>query len=655
VTRTASDPAIQAIYEAGHRIVGRYLVRERIGGGPLGVVFRAEDVASGGRTVAVKVLWPELTPDDGARGRFMAVATVARNVSTKYAGAVTDVFVDVVRGTPVCVVVSAILQRPTLAARLEERLRNSEPMLAVEAQPIVSQIGVGLSAIHAAGLVHGNLKARNIFFPDEQVQIADVGIAGGLAPEMVAQAEASLGRDTGRAPEAAAGEPWSRAGDIYSFGVIVGQMMGMFPPNQDYEVPSAISDVVWRALSENPRERFADVDAFASALLVTFERGERQTSGIGLRAVGPGPARHESPVRGSGGEDFATVAGALDVSQGKRELPSSPTLQRRAPSVLLDPSVESLTPVTRPPFNLGSSGGNRQLPALQPQLPPGPVAGTPRVRVPFPLILLLLFATASLALAILYNVVDVRFDAQVAEKAPALQRLHPERRSAAPVAAAPASTMAPQPAPAAIGPEGTMAGADGGSVVAPVGAGAGGADETQVKANVVAPAAAAGPVPRPPPVCGPGARRTPGGPSSCISAYEYPSARTVPRVGVTLSQARALCVERGQRLCRKTEWEDACRGEQGGGYPYGPAAVRNVCNTVGRGRILAPSGSFHRCRTPTGIYDLVGNAAEWVEEGAIKGGDVRTGVAEARCGLTRTVPSAFRSPTVGFRCCADLR
>jgi serine/threonine-protein kinase len=651
VTRTASDPAIQAIYEAGHRIVGRYLVRERIGGGPLGVVFRAEDAVSGGRTVAVKVLWPELTPDDGVRGRFVAAATVARNVSTKYVGAVTDVFVDVVRGTPVCVVVGALLQRPTLASRLEERLRNSEPMLAVEAQPILSQIGVGLSAIHAAGLVHGNLKARNIFFPDEQVQIADLGIAGGLSSAVVAQAEASLGRDTGRAPEAAAGEPWSRAGDIYSFGVIVGQMMGMFPPNQDYEVPSAISDVVWRALSENPRERFADVDAFATALLVTFERGERQTRGIGLRAVAPGPARHESPVRGSGGEDFATVAGALDASQSKRELPSSPTLQRRAPSVLLDPSVESLTPVTRPPFNLGSSCGNRQLPSLQQQAPAGAVPRTPRVRVPFPLILLLMFATASLALAVLYNVVDMRFDAQVKEKAPALQRLHPERRTAAPVAAAPAVTMVAQPAPAATRPDGTAAGVDSGGVGARAGAGTGGADGTPVEANV----AAAELVSRPPPVCGPGAKRTPGGASSCISAYEYPSARTVPRVGVTLSQARALCAERGQRLCRKTEWEDACRGEQGVGYPYGAAAVRNNCNTVGRGRSLAPSGSFHRCRTPTGIYDLVGNAAEWVEEGAIKGGDVRTGVAEARCGLTRTVPSAFRSPTVGFRCCADLR
>ena len=65
------------------------LIRERIGGGPLGVVFRAEDAVSSGRTVAVKVVWPELTPDDGARGRFVAAATLVRNVSTKYVGAVT--------------------------------------------------------------------------------------------------------------------------------------------------------------------------------------------------------------------------------------------------------------------------------------------------------------------------------------------------------------------------------------------------------------------------------------------------------------------------------------------------------------------------------------------------------------------------------------
>jgi hypothetical protein len=255
-----------------------------------------------------------------------------------------------------------------------------------------------------------------------------------------------------------------------------------------------------------------------------------------------------------------------------------------------------------------------------------------------------MFATASLALAILYNVVDMRFDAQVAEKAPALQRLHGDRRATVPVAAAPAVTMPAQPAHVAAQPDsGVKAGTDGGD------------GTSQAAAHVAAAVPAAPPVAKPPPICGPGVKRAVGGPPSCISAYEYPSAKVVPRVGVTLSQARALCAERGQRLCRKKEWEDACRGEQGLGYPYGAVAIRNQCNTVGRGRTLAPTGSFRRCRTSTGVYDLVGNAGEWVEEGAIKGGDVRTAVAEARCGLTRTVPPAFRSPTVGFRCCADLR
>lgn len=639
MTRTENDPAAQSLYEAGDRIVGRYLVRERVGAGPLGVVWHGEDAVTG-VAVAIRAIWPELTADDAVRGRFAAASTAARNIASKYVVGVSDVLIDVVRGAPVCVVIGALNRRRTLASRLEERLRNSEPMLAVEAQPIVSQLGVGLSAIHRAGLVHGNLKARNVFMADDELQIADVGVAAALPPDQVAQAQAALGRDTGRAPEAVAGGPWGRAGDIYSFGVLVGQMLGMFPPNQDYEVPSAIADVVWRALAENPRERYADVDAFASALLTTFERGERQ-AGVGLRAIGPSPGRHESPALGSGGEDFAAVTGALDGASRERELRAQPILSRRAPSVLVEAAGDSLTPVTLPPFVPGQMltppgpGGSTSV-------PPPAVPGQTRVRVPFPLVLLLLFATASLALAILYNVVDMRFDAQVVDRAPVLQRLQHERTSQpTPAVAAPVAT----PAPA------SEQQADAGGVATrPTGEGAEPTDERGPKVPVAALAARSAT-----PVCGPDAKRSVGGPTFCISAYEYPSAKLPPRVGVTLAQARALCAERGQRLCRQQEWESACKGDGGFAYPYGTTAVDDHCNTRRRGGALARTGSFRRCRTPTGVYDLAGNAAEWVDEGVIKGGDLRTTAAEARCGLSRTVPSTFRGPTVGFRCCADLR
>lgn len=130
----------------------------------------------------------------------------------------------------------------------------------------------------------------------------------------------------------------------------------------------------------------------------------------------------------------------------------------------------------------------------------------------------------------------------------------------------------------------------------------------------------------------------------CIDTHEYPGAGQKPKVGVALTAAKSLCAKEGKRLCTGQEWLTAC----GKAYPYGNEYRPNVCN-VDSG-VLKESGSMPECRTPQGVYDLVGNASEWAADGLVHGGDV-SGGAGNRCDTSskRLLPG----PTNGFRCCAS--
>lgn len=130
----------------------------------------------------------------------------------------------------------------------------------------------------------------------------------------------------------------------------------------------------------------------------------------------------------------------------------------------------------------------------------------------------------------------------------------------------------------------------------------------------------------------------------CIDRHEYPGRGKVPLHGVDLQRARAACHARGARLCTVEEWLRAC-GER---FPYAGRYDAERCNTGGS-RLL-PSGSRPGCRSRWGVYDLSGNASEWVESGVSLGGDARQTGGMVSCRAS----SDEAGPFTGFRCCADL-
>jgi serine/threonine protein kinase len=180
-----------------------------------------------------------------------------------------------------------LLGGETLAARLEHG-----PLPADEVLPIARQMGAALAAAHRAGLVHGDFKPSNVMLvPDgkgERVVVTDFGTAPAMADVAWVTPETVAGTPAYMAPEQARGRKPTPAADIYSFGVVLFEMVtGALP----HEGPTAIDllqrrvdelaptpaslredlDPRWelvilRCLEPEPEDRFATIDEVVRAL-----------------------------------------------------------------------------------------------------------------------------------------------------------------------------------------------------------------------------------------------------------------------------------------------------------------------------------------------------------------------------------------------------
>ena len=164
--------------------------------------------------------------------------------------------------------------------------------------------------------------------------------------------------------------------------------------------------------------------------------------------------------------------------------------------------------------------------------------------------------------------------------------------------------------------------------------------------------------------------------SFCMDRYEFKNKKDeLPIVGITWYEAKNSCESIGKRLCTESEWTFACEGEDIKPYPYLDGYLRNeeACDQTHIPMPVGlpksewskyyqghPSGSFPRCVSSFGVYDLVSGVDEWVvnESGhpfisALKGG-YGTNRVRTRCQVkTEAHGPSFSYYQIGTRCCKD--
>jgi serine/threonine-protein kinase len=296
--------------------LGHYDLGERIGAGGMGEVFRARDEHLD-REVAIKVLPPGMLADPIARRHFHQEALALSKLNHPNIATVYDF--DTQRGK------DFLVMEYIPGLTLSEMLSHG-PLPAKEVAELGMQMAAGLAAAHQEGVIHRDLKPRNIrITPNGRLKILDFGLARlmtGLDPseELTASQSQSwvlAGTLPYMAPEQLRGEPADRRSDIWAAGVVLYEMATARLPFSERVHPATADAIQHRPVP--PPRKFAESlwPRLEQVILKCLEKHphDRYQSAEelleGLRAADGSPAELEWSV------------GRMQVGQWKRIVPRS--------------------------------------------------------------------------------------------------------------------------------------------------------------------------------------------------------------------------------------------------------------------------------------------------------------------------------------------
>ena len=308
-------------------LVGGYEIVRLIGEGGMGAVYEAVNKALGKRA-AVKVIAKELARRPDVVERFQREA---RTIAAIDDPNVVDIFdLNEIDGA------SCILMPLIGGVSLEELCRQMERVPVLEAFVIGVQIASGLDAVHAAGVVHRDIKPQNIMIERRQrrryfVRIVDFGVAKILDARLAAgyrsRTLSVVGTLGYMAPEQASGRDVDARADVYAFGVLLYRMLTGRTPYEDDTLYGLIEKQVQRAPFPRPRELRPDLPAiWDEAIMACLEvdRAKRLGSVKELAQLltrgtpnGEGMLRVLAPrlcIDAQLGPEGVTLTGDLDLS-----------------------------------------------------------------------------------------------------------------------------------------------------------------------------------------------------------------------------------------------------------------------------------------------------------------------------------------------------
>ncbi|HEY4572578.1 MAG TPA: serine/threonine-protein kinase, partial [Thermoanaerobaculia bacterium] len=260
--------------------VSHYRILDRLGGGGMGVVYRAIDLKLD-RPVALKFLSSQRGSSEEHKRRFIREARAASaldhpNICTVYE----------IDQTPdgALFIAMALCEGETLRDRIARG-----PLPVGEAVEIAEQVAAGLARAHGRGIVHRDVKPGNVIVaPDGRVKLVDFGIAKLSDQSRLTRAGTTVGTAGYMSPEQLHGEEPDPRTDVWSLGVVIYEMVtGHSPFEADSEtetvkailrraprpmgslhpgVPPALERIVERALAKRLEDRTGSMDAMSAEL-----------------------------------------------------------------------------------------------------------------------------------------------------------------------------------------------------------------------------------------------------------------------------------------------------------------------------------------------------------------------------------------------------
>ena len=301
-----------------HASIGPYRLISGLGAGGMGRVFLAE--SDGGARVAIKVVHPHLLERPGYRERFLREVDMGMRVVHPNVVRTLDAGTVLEDGKPVDYLAMEFVEGRTLRALLDDLWRTPEPLC----RHVGREIAKGLEAVHAAGILHRDLRPENVLITkDHVVKVMDLGVAR-LVEESarLSQSGVFVGSVAYAAPEQIkdGGRDIDHRVDLYALGITLYELAcgrHPFPEeeiaralfrqlNEDPSPPSKLEptltpffdEVVLELLARDPEQRFPTAHAVRAAL----EEGETsawwQDRARTLRARTQRPLRR--PARAAG-------------------------------------------------------------------------------------------------------------------------------------------------------------------------------------------------------------------------------------------------------------------------------------------------------------------------------------------------------------------
>ena len=381
-------------------ISNRYQLGEVLGLGGMGEVRAGTDLALE-RRVAVKFLRADVVDKSDLRHRFEREARAAARINDPHVVAIYDTGEH--HGVPY--IVMERLSGSTLASELTTGALDQ-----ARACELVLEVLSALDAAHRLGVIHRDIKPRNILLtPDGHAKVADFGIAKLTEDSDQTTTGMLFGTAAYLAPERLAGQPATRASDLYSVGVVLFEALAGQPPfaadtplalvesiargapvplgQLRVDVAPAVVAVVEQAMAKEPELRFQSAPTMAAALAAAYSStaSSSETPTVPLatiRAQRTAPMSPTHPVSSSAAPATLPTLAATEVAvdDGRAVRPAGHRPLRRRAKQWLGLSLGLL--VGGGLFAAAESSGGGQSPAPAPTSSTAPTGTT----IPAPLL-----------------------------------------------------------------------------------------------------------------------------------------------------------------------------------------------------------------------------------------------------------------------------